>query len=554
MNLRADRRGQALQVGAVLLLGIVVISMSVYQVTVVPTQNERVEFVHNQQVQGDMQHLRNGIVESATVGETRPVSVDLGTTYPSRTVFVNPPPPGGRLESVALGNVTVQNTRATNPETGQYWDGTTDRNVSTSAIQYEPSYSVYENAPTTVYENTALYNQFGTGRTLPMTSQALVDGRQIRLITVEGNLSAARSDPVSVDLRSVSRATDSIAVRGDGGNVTLVVPTRQNASEWRALLASERDPDGTPSNGRYLYAVNDGPRPNTVELVFESGATYELTMGKVGVGTGVEAANAQYLTADGETNLTVPEGTNRTLVVQARDRFNNPVSGVSVSAALTTPVGGDSVVPTTETTDEDGHARFTYVAPDDVDLPQQATVRTQFGPSADRRVSFDLTVTDADGSGEGSGGNGGGAGSDINPNSTDAVVLRGAQIQDTDCSNTDCAVDVTLKNLDSDGPQNVSQARFNFYGVDRQSSGNNQRPAPEEVVVDGTTLKAANEGGQYEQVGPIEIAANDTATVALVFYETPGTEFEVIQGDFFVFSVVFDNGRTATYFVAPETT
>ena len=68
MELRDDDRAQAIQIGAVLLFGILVISFSTYQAFVVPNQNENVEFNHNQRVQGQLQEVRNAIVSMPGTG------------------------------------------------------------------------------------------------------------------------------------------------------------------------------------------------------------------------------------------------------------------------------------------------------------------------------------------------------------------------------------------------------------------------------------------------------------------------------------------------------
>ncbi|MFC6824552.1 hypothetical protein [Halopelagius fulvigenes] len=103
-----DERAVTVQIGAVLLLGFVVVSMSMYQATVVPDENRRVEFRHSERVQGDMQEVRNAILRTAATDGSTPVSVELGTRYPARAVFVNPGSPGGTLSTSSLGTLTVR--------------------------------------------------------------------------------------------------------------------------------------------------------------------------------------------------------------------------------------------------------------------------------------------------------------------------------------------------------------------------------------------------------------------------------------------------------------
>ena len=87
-----DDRGQSIQVGAVLIFAALILLLSLYQATVVPQQNEQIEFDHSQQVQGELLDLRNAVASTFGDAARRSVSVRLGTTYPPRFLAVNPPP------------------------------------------------------------------------------------------------------------------------------------------------------------------------------------------------------------------------------------------------------------------------------------------------------------------------------------------------------------------------------------------------------------------------------------------------------------------------------
>ncbi|MDZ7702010.1 MAG: hypothetical protein U5J98_08030 [Halobacteriales archaeon] len=100
-------------------------------------------------------------------------------------------------------------------------------------------------------------------------------------------------------------------------------------------------------------------------------------------------------------------------MVEVRDRFNNPVSNVTVEANVTKPANGGATSQMyprlTATTQADGRATFTYTAPDDVSGAQEADINMTFdgdGTVRNETVTFDVRVLDADGSG-GSGGAGG---------------------------------------------------------------------------------------------------------------------------------------------------
>ena len=108
MQFGDDERAAAIQVGAVLLFGILIISMAMYQATVVPDQNEGVEFNHNQEVQGQMQDLRNTVVSVPGGGGGGSVTVELGTRYPSRSLLVNPGPAYGSLRTVGTNDESAR--------------------------------------------------------------------------------------------------------------------------------------------------------------------------------------------------------------------------------------------------------------------------------------------------------------------------------------------------------------------------------------------------------------------------------------------------------------
>jgi hypothetical protein len=357
MGFGGDERGVTVQIGAVLLLGIVVLSLSVYQVTVVPADNEQVEFDHNKAVQRDMLELRNGLLRAGSSGGLQPTTVAVGTRYPTRTVFVNPPPATGRLRTVPQTAFVVDNATATggDGETDDFWTGD-ERAYSTNALVYRPEYSVYPNAPTTVYESSVLVNRFAENTSITLTDQAVVDGRRITFVTVTGNLSKATSDTVSVDARPVSAAGDRVSVSASGGdNVTLTVPTTVGADVWRTRLLAEEMDTGNPDDDRYVSDVRNVTGEQAVEIELESGATYELGLARVGVGTGVTSERAAYLTVVDAPAALAPGETGR-VVLEVRDRFNNPVSGVTVDGAT---VDGD-LSPPEVTTSPDGRAVFEY--------------------------------------------------------------------------------------------------------------------------------------------------------------------------------------------------
>ncbi|RLM57105.1 hypothetical protein DVK02_04735 [Halobellus sp. Atlit-31R] len=419
MSFRGDNRAVTVQIGAVLLLGFLVVSLSLYQATVVPSENRQVEFQHNQRVQSDLQETRNAILGTAASGSSAPVSVELGTRYPNRVVTVNPAPPSGTLSTSSLGTVRIANATADDratpeqdyPETADFWNGTT-RNYTTKSLVYRPSYANYDGAPTTVYENGVVYNRFRSGN-VTLTDQPVVSGRRISLVTLSGDLSRGGASTLAIDPRavSVSARTVSISNASASENVSIVVPSELSRSSWEELL---RQTGELSESGGYVTSVE--AHPDGVELVFERGTTYQLKLSKVGVGTNVGDTEPAYLTSVEDLVESPFAGRTYPFVVEARDKYNNPV-GTSVLADSQSGAVPDGVVV------EPGRYRYQYTAgaagPDFTNVTYRTAAggvydvgSASFDGERKENVQYALDVQAAGGSGGGGGGGGGSIGGD----------------------------------------------------------------------------------------------------------------------------------------------
>lgn len=355
MRLMSERRAQSIQVGAVLLFGILIIVLSLYQAFVVPDQNEEIEFDHNQEVQQELTEIRSAIISMPEAGTSKSVSLGLGVQYPSRTIFMNPGPASGSFRTVDTTNESVAfsiDNAVAAGATSAFWNGS-ERQYNTGSLEYRPQYNLYDNAPRTVYEHSVLFNAFDReNEQLPLTDQAIIDGNRITLVAINGSLSENRVGSMSVDVRPVSTQTRTVRVQNTTGEqVILEIPTTLSELRWQELLVDEPRVEEvtSPSNG-------------TVEIRLEPG-TYRLQLAKVGIGTGVTTPEKAYLT-DAPNELTrLEEGKTGTVTTEVRDRFNRPVTDGTVHAAADQgTIEHESVE-----TDEDGRAAFEYTAPAGVD-------------------------------------------------------------------------------------------------------------------------------------------------------------------------------------------
>mgnify|MGYP000692785541 CR=1 FL=1 len=576
MAFSGDDRGQSVQVGVVVLFGFIIVAMAGYQAQVVPAENANVEYRHSLEVQEQLSDLRNAILGAGVGGEAAPTSLTLGTRYPDRTFFVNPPPVGGqlRLESFAR-TAAIGNTTLGSPDANDAWNRTA-QNFSTAALTYRAGYHVRSDEPENRIEHGLLYSHYSSrDANVTRTGQPVVDGNRITLVTLNGTLSESGVESVSVDPRGLSVSTTETTLRANG-TPTVFLPTELPAAQWNETLSEQYDaPGGVDRPGRYVQNVSDVPGGVLIEL---ESKTYRLRLARVGLGRGYENPGSAYVAPRSGDGATVPEGTSHEVVLEVRDRFTNTVSDASLNVTVAPGDGGNvSTVDdgpasnlTDLSTDAQGRVTLQYHADNVTGVSTESVqlrVGLEHGPAALSGAGYDrstpenatvnLTVSNTDGSGVSGGGD---TGSNINPNAPGAVILQGASLSDTNCGGTNCHVDVRFKNTDANDTRRFANARFNFYSVDRQSGGQgNQRLPPEAVRLHNTTgggtqiLESASSGGEYEPVN-VSIGPGNTVAVPMEFYETNAlaNPFEVVQGDFFVMSVVFENGQTSTYFVAPS--
>lgn len=542
-----DERGVSELLGAILLFGLLVAVLVLLQANAVPSQNERVEFDHNQRVQADVLELSSAAEDVAATGRDRSTVLELAPEYPNRFLLLNPGRAQGRVSTVEA-DFEVENAVAAG-ETGDYWDGS-ERTFDANALEYVPNYNVYANAPDTVLAHGTVTDRFPDGTVTEIGGSSFVDGRRISLLALDGQRSEARGGALSVELVPLSTGTETVTVTDDGsGPVVVRVQTDLTVARWERILGDELSPDG------FVTAVRDGPG-DTVEVVFETGETYQLRLSKVGVGSGITDPEPAYLTARGDTAPTLEPGERRELTVQVRDGFNAPEPGVEVTfAADEGTLDGTSVV-----TDADGEATVTYTAGSTDD---RITATLDGGTGADgdpRSVVYRVTVqTPGEDPGQGS------EPGDLNPGGDDALQLRSAVLQgcieaDPNQKNVkqydddgDCVVRTTFESTGQD--RTVSEVRVAVYDADQSFTVGQGRNAVARVRAtdysfESSPLRTVGEEGLSLRPG-LAAPQGQTRTYTFVF-KRDGQRYNVIEGDLFVLKLRFNDGTTSTYIVAPQ--
>lgn len=297
MDFWGDRRGQPVQIGFILLFGILVLAFAGYQGYVVPNQNAQVEFQHSQDSVSDMQTFREDFLGAAQDGRRFSAGFDLGTDYPARLVALNPPPASGKLrtETPGDGRFYLNAGEQTLAEIcGVEQDG--DGGVPSSVLVYQPSYNEYQDPPRVVYENTVTYNRFSRNDVVQFTSeQTIIQGSEILIPPLMGDVSADGTGRQTVDLYPGRTGVGTAS----GAEVTLTIPTELTTDQWRGLLEDEMGEEGR------VEAVN--PNGSDVDIVLESGS-YDITCPVIGAGDRPENEPARVRGEDGDINPAAPGG------------------------------------------------------------------------------------------------------------------------------------------------------------------------------------------------------------------------------------------------------
>ena len=301
MNNCPDRRGQAVQVGAIVTLGFVVLAISIFQAQGVPQETVETEVEHNQEIADQLETFNASLAETTIIKTPQTTTLRLGTSYDGRPLFVYPPPTAGSLETTEPGTVVIENATATEDSEPfeNYWNNET-RTYNTSSIQYDIDYQELRNTPNVTFEYGFYGAQFDNRTQVNSPfNQPVVEGRDISLIVYDGELAERSSRTESVVVERVTHNT-TVDLKPDPstGPITLTLPTELDEEAWNETLDIDSYENG---------AV-------TIEL---DQPEYTLTVHKVDVGSNATQPEPTYLRE--------LEHSNGETTVDVRDAYNDPV-------------------------------------------------------------------------------------------------------------------------------------------------------------------------------------------------------------------------------------
>jgi len=344
----SDNRAVAPVLGVILLFGIAAIGLSVWQTTVIPSQNADTEFKHYMEVQGDMGDLRQAHLETAASGEPKAPTLKLGVAYTTRVIGVNPPDPSGTVRDEDIGSFSLENATAKTSDEEVSAEDLCGVPPQTDRLRYDPSYNRLSDreTPSVKYENTVLYrNTTDDEEFIVESDQQLIRGSTINILPLQTDLDRTGRS-TSIDLSS-----DGYLVEKDlnsSATPALVVPTELGKDEWEKLLDSQMD-EG--------YVDRVEPHSDGVRIVLnERGDPFPWTVRCAVTTDGEETADP--VSADlppeiinggvgrgGITDHTVDSNEDKIVVPNGKWINIDSIAGIKYGNAETVPISGNKLQP-----------------------------------------------------------------------------------------------------------------------------------------------------------------------------------------------------------------
>ncbi|EMA52132.1 hypothetical protein [Halococcus thailandensis] len=379
-----DERGVSPVVGFVLIFALVMIVFTLYQSSVVPAQNEEVEFEHSRAIEGQMSVLNDEITDTVTSGRARSVTLDTGVQYPSRAFAINPGATVGDLSVVEpKQEVTID------LDGDGYYSG--GQSFETAFVSYQPSYNLLQEETKYTSENGMLVKDYSTSENTGLTTGGVMfpsGEKTINLVLLNG--SYERSAPTA-SLTITPRITTETAVEsiGAGKSGTLDVPTSLSKAKWNELLA-DRDSQLTG-----FTTNSDGF--NTATISIDAETTVQVYKGTAGDPETNDGRSNRGLHLVGESALQpdVSLDENERLTISVRDHFGQRVSpDTPITASVTT--GKGTLISTQQTANGNGTASFVY-NPGTMDSGSTVSVDISLKDTSES-VTFELSYPKSGGS------------------------------------------------------------------------------------------------------------------------------------------------------------
>lgn len=226
VKFREDERGVTAIIGAVLMLMILMMVYTSFQVYQVPAWNKGVEYEHMNVVYDDMMSLKSDIENVAMLETPKSSNIHLGVKYPERMIFTNPGVGVAGMLSTDTENMKIVIDYTLNT-TGS---PTFSRSYNSTRIIYEAYGTI--NSPKLVYEHGIIIRDWETAN-ITMDEQSLIANDKLYIPIVHGSSSSTTSmETKSLEIKPYTE----ISAETNVTSINITMDT--NYPEiWRELLA-----------------------------------------------------------------------------------------------------------------------------------------------------------------------------------------------------------------------------------------------------------------------------------------------------------------------------
>ena len=216
-----DERAQSMQIGFILIFGILVLLLTMYQANVVPEQNKKAEITHSNEIEYEFEDIESYITNTGMDGKPSTKVYPMSMSYQPRLFAINLPQPSGTISTSSLNNIIISNSSID------------DHNIPTRYLEYDVDYGYYKNPPTYTYETGFTYRNFDDGQTAVSPNQFILnDGFSIVALQGKYNETSYNSEKLRFE------RTDTL-VEYEITNPEITVPTKLDNEEWTEF-ASEK--------------------------------------------------------------------------------------------------------------------------------------------------------------------------------------------------------------------------------------------------------------------------------------------------------------------------
>ena len=253
-----DERAQSIQIGFILILGLLILMLGIYQSSIIPDQNRSAEITHSNDIEFEFENIETSIFNTAMSGTPLTNTYPMSLRYQPRIITVNPPPPAGTLSTSSVDNIVISNESM-------------EHEVPTRYLEYDVDYRLYDEPPTYTREIGFIYRNFGERQTAISSNQFILnDG--FAIIALQGEYSETSFE--SIRLR-FERTDDLVKYRITDPEIT--IPTRLNEGYWTEYSESNNNIDMVSYDDETVTLSRDG----TVDLYLTSVSMSGTTDGGV---------------------------------------------------------------------------------------------------------------------------------------------------------------------------------------------------------------------------------------------------------------------------------